>query len=218
MKKVFQLVMILLIAGSLVCVYADDNISVVLNGEKIEFDVQPQLINDRTMVPMRAIFESLGATVEWDEATQTVKAQKEDTAIVLTIGSEYMYVNDTAVLLDSPACIVDGRTLAPVRAVSEAFGINVAWDDGTRTVTIGDTVASDNDIPEYDEEYIVAQIMSIVGLPNDGSITYAFDTPEFNRQLGEYVVRVYFYENGVEEAIYGWCINTNQFYTQYVRY
>ena len=61
------------------------DISVVLDGRKIEFDVQPQIINDRTMVPMRAIFEKLGALVEWNQDTQTVTASKDFKKISFTV-------------------------------------------------------------------------------------------------------------------------------------
>lgn len=113
-----------------------DEITVMLDNEKIEFDVPPQIINERTMVPMRAIFVSLGATVEWDGKTRTVTSKKDDTTIILTIDDANMYVNDRVVELDSPACIVDERTLVPVRAISEAFDLEVLWNGKTRTVHI----------------------------------------------------------------------------------
>ena len=113
-----------------------DDIKVKINGKKLEFDVKPQLINGRTMVPLRAIFEALGATVNWDDATQTVVFTRNFTAVVMTINSPVMYVNGNAVTLDTPACLVDRRTMVPVRAVSEAFGTKVDWDDATQTVDI----------------------------------------------------------------------------------
>lgn len=111
-------------------------ISVSLNGSKIGFDVQPQIINDRTMVPLRSIFEALGATVEWDETTQQVTATKNKTLIKLKINEETMYVNDTSVHLDSPACLIEGRTLVPVRAISEALNCQVGYDSLEKHVSI----------------------------------------------------------------------------------
>lgn len=113
-----------------------NTISVLLNGNTIAFDVHPQIINNRTMVPVRAIFEALGASVEWNQETQTVTAIKGGTTVKLTIDSDTMYVNDTVTAIDSPACIIDDRTLVPVRAVSEAFNIKAEWDENTRTVTL----------------------------------------------------------------------------------
>ena len=118
---------------------ADDTIKVILNGTAIDFaDVAPQIINDRTMVPLRAIFEALGAEVAWDDATKTVTAVKEDVTIKMTIGASSFTRNDETVALDSPATIVDARTLVPVRAIAESFGSEVGWDGATKTVTITD--------------------------------------------------------------------------------
>ncbi len=115
-----------------------DEISVMINGEKIIFDQPPQLINDRTMVPLRAIFEKLGAVVEWNEETNTVTGKNEDIVFTLTIGENCAYKNGIKIYLDSAAIIVNNRTLVPVRAVSEAFGCNVEWDGDTQTVYIAE--------------------------------------------------------------------------------
>ena len=109
---------------------------ITTNGEAKELDVPAQIIDSRTMVPLRAIFEALGASVEWDDATKTVTSVKEDTTVKLTIGDKNLHVNDTVKELDVPAQIVDSRTLVPVRAIAESFGCEVAWDDATKTVTI----------------------------------------------------------------------------------
>ena len=114
----------------------NSGITVTLNGKALQFDVQPQLINSRTMVPLRAIFEALGATVNCNDDTQTVTSSKDNTSISLTINSSTMYVNGSSITLDSPACIIDGRTLVPVRAISEAYGVNVEWQQATQTVVL----------------------------------------------------------------------------------
>ena len=124
---------------------ANSGITVTLNGKALQFDVQPQLINSRTMVPLRAIFEALGATVNWNGDTQTVTSSKGNTSISLTINSSTMYVNGSPITLDSPACIVDGRTLVPVRAISEAYGVNVEWQQATQTVVLTEQKIVDGD-------------------------------------------------------------------------
>jgi len=111
-------------------------ISVLLDGSPLVFDVPPQLINGRTMVPLRTIFEALGAEIKWDDATQTVTATKDDTVIKLTIGSTSPTVNGKVVTIDQPGVIVDGRTLVPLRFVAEALGVTVNWDGATSKVTI----------------------------------------------------------------------------------
>ena len=135
MKKILSILLAMLLVLSVVpAAMANSDVTVTLDGEKIEFDVQPQIINDRTMVPLRAIFEALGATVEWDETTRTVTSTKEEKTIKLTIDSPTMYVNEEAVELDSPATIVSDRTLVPVRKIFETLGATVDYDDATRTV------------------------------------------------------------------------------------
>ncbi|MBE7053642.1 MAG: hypothetical protein E7391_05135 [Ruminococcaceae bacterium] len=124
--------------------YITDNsvntkINVMYNGKRVSFHKygqNPEIIDGRTLVPLRAIFEALGASVEWDENTQTVTANRDDTEISLQIGSNKMYVNGQEKLLDVPARIINSRTLVPVRAISEAFGCNVGWNENTQTVTI----------------------------------------------------------------------------------
>jgi len=111
-------------------------IRVLLNGRPLTFDVPPQVIADRTMVPMRAIFEALGAQVDWDGATQTVTGTRDGTVVVLQIGSTSPTVNGRVVNIDAPGVIVDSRTLVPLRFFGEAFGMNVDWNGATRTVTI----------------------------------------------------------------------------------
>lgn len=98
-------------------------------------DVAPFIENDRVLVPMRKIFEALGATVTWDDATQTVTGVKGDVTLELTVGGA-VYKNDVEVQIDVPAKLVNDRTMVPVRVVSEGLGATVAWDDATQTVTI----------------------------------------------------------------------------------
>ena len=112
--------------------FADRNpsgISVYLNGEKLSFDVQPQIINSRTMVPMRKIFEELGTVVGWNNNTQKAISVKKGDIVSVSIGGQYLTVNGEQKLLDSPPVIISGRTLVPVRAVAESFNCDVEWYD-----------------------------------------------------------------------------------------
>jgi hypothetical protein len=106
-----------------------------LNGQTLGFDVPPIIDNGRVMVPMRAIFEALGAQVTWDATSGSVYASSGSNEIKLEIGGQ-AFINGTPATLDVPAEIVDGRTLVPLRFVSEAMGATVNWDDATQTVTI----------------------------------------------------------------------------------
>lgn len=128
---------VILIFLTAVCVSAEhNNITVVLDGEQIAFDVQPTIISGRTMVPLRAIFEALGASVLWDEETQSVFAVKGDVFVILTVNSPVMLVNEEVITLDVAPTLVGGRTFVPVRAISEAFGCQVGWDGVFSEVSI----------------------------------------------------------------------------------
>jgi hypothetical protein len=109
---------------------------VVVNGQLMVFDQPPVVAGGRMLVPLRGVFEHLGATVLWNPATNVVTAQRGDTQVQLVIGGRQASVNGRVVLLDVPATIVRGRTLVPLRFVSEAMGAYVDWDNATRVVTI----------------------------------------------------------------------------------
>ena len=111
-------------------------ITVLLDGRRLEFDVPPRIVNSRTMVPLRAIFEELGASIVWDNITKTVTAIKDDTVIVLTVGDASPTINGQGVPVDQPMIAVSGRTLVPLRFVAEAFDVKVDWNPATWTVTI----------------------------------------------------------------------------------
>ncbi len=116
--------------------YVRKPIEVRLENEYVKFDVQPALINGRTMVPFRKILEALEAEVTFDELTSTATAKKDGFTISITKDSTSAYVNGKEFTLDSPAVIVGGRFLVPVRFISESLGSFVHWEHSTKTVTI----------------------------------------------------------------------------------
>lgn len=109
---------------------------VFVGGKAVTFDVPPRIESGRTLVPVRAIMEALGATVEWNGAKRTVTVTRPGVKIVLTIGSRNALVNGRTVRLDVPARIVNDRTIIPLRFMSERLGEKVTWDPATRTVYI----------------------------------------------------------------------------------
>src|SRR5690606_38350748 len=111
-------------------------VSIIMDGLPLPTDVPAQILGGRTMVPLRAIFDALGAEVAWDSATRTVTAHRGDRTVRLTAGDRTAVIDGTWVSLDAPPVIVGGRTLVPLRFVAEAFGADVAWDAASRTVTI----------------------------------------------------------------------------------
>ena len=115
---------------------AAETVQVVMNGSPMSFDVPPVIINGRTMVPLRAVFEGLGASVDWDGDTETVISTLGNITVTLTIGENVMYINGEETALDAPACIINDRTLVPLRAVSEAYGAQVSWAAESRTAYV----------------------------------------------------------------------------------
>ncbi len=109
---------------------------VILDGRQLTFEVPPTIENGRTLVPLRAIFEAMGASVNWDNNTRTVTSVKGTTTVVLPIGSIRPTVNGQVWPLDVAAKIKNDRTLAPLRFVGEAFGGKVDWNNSTRTITM----------------------------------------------------------------------------------
>ena len=111
-------------------------ILVKLNGKFLFFDQPPVIVDDRTLVPFRTIFEELGAEVNWIAEERKVLASRDGIEISLVIDSNTLIKNGEEITIDSPAKIVNDRTMVPARAVSEALGAMVDWDPVTRTVLI----------------------------------------------------------------------------------
>lgn len=116
---------------------AVEEVMVKVDGSVIDFEEQaPLIVNDRTLVPLRKIFEKMGAEVNWNGDTRTVTATKGETVISLTIDNPIAVKNEKQITLDVPPQIMSGRTLVPLRFVSEALGGRVTWEGDQRTVFI----------------------------------------------------------------------------------
>jgi len=128
------------------------DVSVRLDGELV--DVEPILRDGRTLLPARAIVETLGGEVDWDDKTRQVTLVHGNTVILLTIGSATAYVNDTAVELDVPAQIIENRTFLPLRFVGESLGLDIDWEDDTHTVIITTGVGCMETPPDQDQALV----------------------------------------------------------------
>jgi len=147
---------------------------VVLNNQNISFDVPPTIENNRTLVPLRVIFEALGADVQWDGSSQTVIAKKDTTEIKLIIGGN-AFKNAKLVPIDVPAKIINQRTMVPLRFVSESLGCQVAWEPSSQTITI----ASSNDTvkaPENEDKQLSMSYM----MGNNVKVGYNFNLELLN--------------------------------------
>ncbi|GED12674.1 copper amine oxidase N-terminal domain-containing protein [Aneurinibacillus migulanus] len=111
-------------------------VTVKINGKIMIADQKPIIINGRTVVPLRSIFEALGADIKWDNIKQTVHAVKDKNKVEVKIGDLTAVVNGKKVKLDQKAFMVNNRTMVPVRFVSEALGADVQWDAKNLTIHI----------------------------------------------------------------------------------
>jgi len=139
-KRIISFAMLLLLVLTLIpstVIYANDTIFVTINGENVDFpDQAPVIIDGRTLVPVRGVFQALGFTVGWSRVTQQVTLTKNNYTVVLTIGSSAFTTNGKNHILDVPAQIINDRTMLPIRAVIESVGYNIDWDEAARTVVI----------------------------------------------------------------------------------
>ncbi|MBQ9736890.1 MAG: metallophosphoesterase [Clostridia bacterium] len=151
-RHIFFVVVVLisLLAGSLiVSANSSSDIRITLqlnnpimevNGVPTEIDdgrgTAPVLINQRTVVPIRAIIESFGGSVDWEEATQSVLLGMRGDIIKLALNSNIAYINNMRYALDVAPVAINGRTMLPIRFIAEGFNLDVSWDDKTQTVGV----------------------------------------------------------------------------------
>ena len=140
MKKIWTLLFAVILIVPLVLqpatAQAAKAITINVDGVQLKTDQPPAMIQGRVMLPLRAIFEALNASVNWDQKTQTVTGIKGDTTVVLKIKSKTATINNQTVTLDVPAQVLKGRTMVPVRFVSEALGQDVDWNSEKQQVSI----------------------------------------------------------------------------------
>lgn len=140
MKKIWTMLLAAILIVPLVLqpatAQAAKAITIYVDGVQLKTDQPPVMVQGRVMLPLRAIFEALDASVDWDRKKQTVTATKGDTTVVLKIKSRVAIINNQTVTLDVPAQILGGRTMVPVRFVSEALGQEVDWNTRSQVVTI----------------------------------------------------------------------------------
>lgn len=126
LNKVFLMLLITILISTGASATRGD-IEIIIDGKTIKTDVAPKIINNRTMVPMRSIFESMGASIDWDSKTKTVTGTRGKDVIKLQLGSSKASINGKEITLDVPARTMDQRTLVPVRFVAESLGSTVGW-------------------------------------------------------------------------------------------
>jgi len=111
-------------------------ITVILDGQRLSFDVPPQVINGSTMIPYSALTKKLGATLSADAKAKKLTVKRGSTTVVLTVNSSTAVINGKSVSLDAKVVEKNGRTLVPLRFLGEAFGLWVNWNNSTKTVNL----------------------------------------------------------------------------------
>jgi len=112
------------------------NAVAMINADTVSLDAPPIIKNGRTLVPLRFISEAFGAELKWDPVFQVIDIMLGSDTIRLQIGKNFASVNNGKIVMDTAPIIDHGRTMVPVRFISEALGAEVIWDDTTKTVTI----------------------------------------------------------------------------------
>lgn len=118
-----------------------DNISVVVNGEKIATEKPPVIMEERTLVPLRAITEALGCDVSWDSETSGITLTDGESLYYTWIGRDCAFkmsavALEGATIMEAPPVNMDGFTMVPIRAIGEMFGAKIGWNVNTSTVTV----------------------------------------------------------------------------------
>ena len=138
MKRKLIIITTALMLAASTPVLADDDVHVTVNGQPVAFDDSGAvIIGSRTMIPLRGVFELLGYTVDWDESTKTATLTGDD-VIKITVGASEFYDDDVVKYAEVPAQIINDRLYLPLRAVGEAAGKNIRWDQHTKTACIED--------------------------------------------------------------------------------
>lgn len=193
MKTSIRLLLVVLLIFLMSSTVNAESIKVFVHNTQLSLPVEPVIVDGRTLVPLRAIFEALGATVEWDQVTKTVTGIQGDKLIRLQIDNKTAHINGHEITLDTPATIINGSTLVPVRFIAETLGAEVNWDNNTRSVLVNSEIPKAVvSIPTYAPAPIISTPAPAIG-PSSGmykgsvkSDKYHFPTYTHNGQIAEY--------------------------------
>lgn len=166
----------------------NNSIPVFVDGMEVEFDVPPVIKGGRTLIPVRAISNALGATVEWDAVTRTVTIKKDikskeasvnEIVIKITLGSDVVMVNGKETKIDVPAQLVSNRTMVPIRFIAEVFKMKVEWDQDNGAVIIENPNEEDvAPTPEVTPEPTPAPTPEVTETPEPTPTPEPAETPE----------------------------------------
>ncbi len=146
MKKMLAaLAAAVLTAGIGVTATAAEEVRVVVDGDELVTDQSAVVVNDRTLLPVRAVAEAVGAEVSWDDGTETATITTDEAELIIELGSYSLTLNTPGVAyvieMDVPAQTINDRTMIPVRVVAESLGLSVCWSEEANTAYIGSSNA-----------------------------------------------------------------------------
>lgn len=145
MKRIIALTVIFMLIQGFFVAFAN-KISIFLDGNEVLCNPEPIIYEDRTLIPVRAVFEQMGASVSWNNDERSVAVVYRDITIKMTIDSKNATVNGKTFELDVPALILSDRTMIPLRFVGEAIGANVAWNGDLRRIDISSPEEKGDDV------------------------------------------------------------------------
>lgn len=150
-------------------------IKVKVDGQELSVSQAPAVKNGRMLVPMRDIFEAIGASVTWNKTQKTVAAVQGNTTVLLTIGSKTAKVNQTSKALDEAVEIISGKTMVPVRFVSETLGAKVIWNGHANTVAVVTPK-----LVNQKADLTIAAAASLTDALNELKISFNADYPNYH--------------------------------------
>lgn len=178
---------------------------VILNGKPVSFTVSPRMVNNRLLVPLRSVFEAIGSTIKWDQATQTASISRHNLAIMLPVNSTTATVNGKVWKLDVPAQVAQQQILVPLRFVAESLGGCVGWDSDINTVYITAPAAGGAKPLAVEAGSAKVNLRSGPGLNYSvtGSALSGETLPILNEENGFFKVK----RQGTEAWVASWVVN-----------
>jgi hypothetical protein len=125
-----------------------------VRGRYLKYDVPPVIKEGRTLIPVRAIMNGLGAKVDWDKEKKIVTVTRDEKVIILKLDSEEVLVNGKTVIIDCPARVMCNRTFVPLRFISQTLGEKVDYDEDTGEIDVGEEEENEEDVDEDVDEDI----------------------------------------------------------------
>ncbi len=204
MKKLLCMLTAFVLLLSMSVSASNDKVTILINGQAVAFTQDsgyPYVDeNNRTMVPLRVTMETAGFAVGYDPVKHTAIVIPEHGRIEVPIGTNIIYDNNTLVENDTLSVVKNGRTYLPIRAVLEAAGFTVEWENNTRTVNAYSFNYNSNDFVPYS----TSSLETLLDNALKGNIVYIngqwYATPDYVKTMQN--VKVNYLGSDLNTAIY----------------